>query len=156
MKECENGLLFTDDMSTVRSIYSEYKFLNHNVILPRSTNTIDNCAFANSRIETIFIHDNIHTIGSGAFANSYLSSITFSATNRVRKIGDNAFKSCSRLRSIDIPKGVSSIEDDTFYYCTELRNVVIPNGVRRIGNNALQLQNAGYFVIRCKRATNRI
>ncbi len=40
-------------------------------------------------------------------------------------IGDNAFRGCSRLTSVTIPKSVTSIGSEAFFYCSALRGVKV-------------------------------
>lgn len=56
--------------------------------------------------------------------------------NDVITIGDYAFTSCSSLRSVQIPVGVSSIGNSAFYSCYSLNDVRLSNGVMSIGNAA--------------------
>ena len=51
-------------------------------------------------------------------------------------IGASAFRGCSSLTSITIPKGVTSIKDYTFKDCSSLTNITIPEVVTSIGNEA--------------------
>ena len=51
-------------------------------------------------------------------------------------IGDDAFRYCSSLTSVEIGDGVTSIGDNAFAYCDGLTSVVIPDSVMSIGTNA--------------------
>ena len=54
----------------------------------------------------------------------------------VTEIGDQAFDGCSELRNVTIPNGVTSIGDMAFFCCYELKKIIIPNGVMSIGEKA--------------------
>ena len=54
----------------------------------------------------------------------------------VVEIEKNGFKGCSRLESITIPNGVTTIGSMAFDRCISLKNVVIPNSVTSIGSYA--------------------
>ena len=55
---------------------------------------------------------------------------------KVVGIGHSAFDYCSRLSSVTIPEGVTSIENCAFYGCSSLTSVTIPESVTSIGNCA--------------------
>lgn len=54
----------------------------------------------------------------------------------VTSVGSNAFKGCSRVRSVTIPDSVTSIGTYAFYGCLNLNNITIPDGVTVIGSYA--------------------
>ena len=60
--------------------------------------------------------------------------ITFD--NDVTKIGEDAFRKCTSLESIDIPNSVTEIGVNAFWYCTSLESIDIPNSVTEIGEGA--------------------
>ena len=59
-------------------------------------------------------------------------------TYKVTSIGDEAFRSCSGLTSVEIPNSVTSIGDRAFYNCSGLTSVEIPNSVTSIGTQAFE------------------
>ena len=56
----------------------------------------------------------------------------------VTSIGDYAFRSCESLASVEIPNSVTTIGDFAFSWCDSLASIEIPNGVTTIGNYAFQ------------------
>ena len=59
-----------------------------------------------------------------------------SYNGQVYKIGDDAFRECSSLTSVEIPNSVTSIGGYAFYGCSSLTSVEIGNSVTSIGNYA--------------------
>ncbi len=55
---------------------------------------------------------------------------------RVTAIGDNAFRNCTGLTSVQLPKSIKTIGQNAFYGCTGLTQLTIPNGVSSIGDQA--------------------
>ncbi len=45
-------------------------------------------------------------------------------------------KSCEKLKSVRVPRGVTRLEDQTFYKCDELQSVTLPKGLTSIGDRA--------------------
>lgn len=65
------------------------------------------------------------------------SEVTYNAeTYKVTNIGESAFKGCSGLTSVTIPKSVTSIENGAFSGCSGLTSVAIPEGVTSISSHA--------------------
>ena len=76
----------------------------------------------------------VTSIGDGAFANSYITSVDI--PDSVTSIGDYAFDRCSSLTSVTIPDGVTSIGNYAFSFCSKLTSVTIPGSVTTIGEYA--------------------
>ena len=51
----------------------------------------------------------------------------------VTRIGNLAFKDCTKITSIAIPDSVVYIGRSAFYNCTSLKSITIPDGVKEIG-----------------------
>lgn len=64
----------------------------------------------------------------------------------VTSIGNNAFSSCSSLKSVEIPNSVISIGDRAFYRCVMLTSVTIGNSVDIIGEYAFAYCSALPYV----------
>lgn len=54
----------------------------------------------------------------------------------VTSIGEQAFKDCENLTSVDIPNSVTDINQFVFYGCKNLKSVKIPNSVTYIGRSS--------------------
>ena len=79
----------------------------------------------------------VTSIGDDAF--KYCISLTsIEIPNSVTSIGDYAFSGCSNLTSIEIPNSVTSIGGLAFSGCTSLTSVVIGNSVTSIGDWAFR------------------
>ncbi|MBR0191590.1 MAG: leucine-rich repeat protein, partial [Thermoguttaceae bacterium] len=55
---------------------------------------------------------------------------------KVKSIGESAFKDCRFLRFVEIPESVTGIGNDAFSGCVSLTSVFIPEGVTTIGLSA--------------------
>ena len=54
----------------------------------------------------------------------------------VTAIGDNAFHTCERMKSITLPNTLKTIGSGAFIQCFNLSSIVIPNSVSYIGETA--------------------
>ena len=72
-------------------------------------------------------------IGEEAFRGCF-KLLSVNIPNGVVTIGQQAFGGCQKLTSVAIPEGVTSIGNYTFQDCTSLTSVVIPESVTSIGN----------------------
>ena len=62
----------------------------------------------------------------------------FVLPDSVTGIGDNAFRSCTKLTTVTIQSGVTSIGYSAFRGCTGLTEITIPDSVTSIGNYAFE------------------
>ncbi len=74
----------------------------------------------------------VTTIWGGAFRDSKLTSITL--PNGLTSIGEYAFESCESLTSVNLPSSLTSLGEGVFYHCYKLPSVTIPNGITSIAN----------------------
>jgi hypothetical protein len=89
-----------------------------------------------SSIETLVIAPGVTSIGSYAFSNSDLTSVTFATPSSVTSIGSYAFYQCTDLTALTIPEAVTSIGEGAFYSCFYLTALTIPEAVTSIGSYA--------------------
>ena len=70
----------------------------------------------------------------GSFSGSKITSVTI--PEGVTSIGNSAFSNCTNLANITIPASITSIGNDAFFDCTNLTSIAIPSSVVSIGNSA--------------------
>ena len=56
--------------------------------------------------------------------------------DKVTEIGNSAFRTCDRLKSVELPEGITKIENGTFEGCVRLQIIEIPESVTSIGDGA--------------------
>ena len=56
----------------------------------------------------------------------------------VTSIGARAFQGCSNLSNVQLPNSLISIDSEAFYNCRSLTNITIPNGVSKINHSAFE------------------
>ncbi len=92
---------------------------------------------------TVTIGENVTKIPAHLF-NPYnasseapnITTVVFSEDSRCTSIGENAFASCDKLKSVIMPKGLTNIETGAFACCYSLTNISIPDSVTTIGAKA--------------------
>ena len=132
--------------STVKSIgdycFAANKIDSSNIIAPNvelvsensQLETIGNHAFEqNTKVKSIVIPATVTHIGDYAFSEcTYLSSITFAENSSLKTIGGHAFYGCGvyglKLKTITIPKSVTTIYAKAFYGCNKLETVNFEEG----------------------------
>ncbi len=83
---------------------------------------------------------NVVAIGDNAFGTNIdggMPIVTLQLPSTITSIGNNAFASCNKLTSINLPEGLTTIGD----YCfssSNITEIVIPNSVTTIGWSAFQ------------------
>jgi uncharacterized repeat protein (TIGR02543 family) len=168
-----DGLLFTPTIYEGKQSYvvSGYEGTSKEIVIPSTFNNIEvvgvgKDAFSRKwEIENISFSSSIKFIGSSAFANIGLTSITL--PNSVILIGDNAFRN-NQLNTVIIPNSVIRIGDGAFlqnqlisliisdkvthigsmaFYNNQLNTVIIPNSVTYIGNEAFAANQLTSLII---------
>ena len=92
-------------------------------------------------VKKIFICGNI-SIGDDAFARHYTLSEIMISNGVDTSIGSYAFYSCSSLKSITIPSGITSIELCAFNYCNNLASVILSDTITDIGDEVFDSCNS--------------
>ncbi len=84
---------------------------------------INDYAFQNKNITSIFLEDNIQDIGAYAFSDCQ-QLVNVRLPNFLRSIGDNAFRYCGKVSSLTLPSTVDSINKNTFYGFTNYLSAI--------------------------------
>ena len=57
---------------------------------------------------------------------------------QIKALGNNSFKGCNRLVSVDLPSSLLSIGKEAVSYCDNLSSVYLPNSLKYIGDSAFR------------------
>ena len=115
---------------------TDYKSGDYNTITTNPCYVLNNNSDLSNGVKLI-IGSNVSKIGESAFRYcTRLKGVTI--PNSVTSIGTEAFFWCNGLRSITIPESVVSIGYQAFFWCDGLRSITIPESVVSIGTNAFQ------------------
>lgn len=82
----------------------------------------------------LVLPDSLVVLGPAAFDESPLTKIVF--PNRLKEIGDVAFRSCTNLQDVTLPKNLERIGSSAFHGCTSLSEMKLPVGLKEIKGNA--------------------
>ncbi len=136
--------------STVTAIKS-YAFYGRsqvtNIKLPTGIARIEAGAFEGCNNLKYNEYGNAYYLGNDD--NNYVLLVKATSTGittceinaNTKFISNDAFKSCSKLSSVEIPDSVSVIGDSAFYACSGLTSVTVGNGVTTIGEKAFYYCN---------------
>ena len=83
----------------------------------------------------ITIPDGVIGIGDDAFRGC-MTLMSIEIPNSVTYIGFQAFSYCSNLQNINMPDSITSIGELAFFACASLPNITIPYSVTSIGRGA--------------------
>lgn len=94
---------------------------NSNTVIPDYVEIIGNTALYGIRVDEMVIPNSVHTIRMYAFNYSYIKTVNIPSS--VKTIEAYAFQGCSKLTSVTIGSGVTSIGALPFYSCTNILDV---------------------------------
>ena len=100
------------------------------LVIPSSVKSVG-AEFTGKNCTNITLNDGLETIRQGAFRNSSITSITIPST--VTSIGIEAFRNCTKLKSVSILCQAERLPDNCFYNCTALETVTIGSLIKTIG-----------------------
>jgi len=92
--------------------------------IPNSLRRIRDGAFAGSLRTPICLHDDIESIGTGAFSSCIFTN--FRVPPLITVIPHRIFHTCKSMFSLELSENITEIEKYEFYNCHCLRNVAIP------------------------------
>ena len=84
-------------------------------------------------ITTVNVGAGVTKLTTNAFCGcTNLETVNFAENSRLQMLGGSAFKSCTSLKSITLPEGLTAISGNAFKYCRGLRYVSLPDSTRYI------------------------
>lgn len=121
-----------------RAFYSCYEL--ENVNLPNSVTSIGANAFNNTGVKSLSLPDNLTTVSLGLCSNcSKLSHVVLPAN--LATIEQNAFSGIGNSSTddevvIELPSSLTTIGERAFNSVKKLKTITIPSGVTTLGSNA--------------------
>lgn len=114
-------------------------------ILP-DTKLIYSSAFKNSNLSSIYIPENIVSIGESVFENcSNLKTVEFVTNSPITILEYSLFKNCNNLEYVKNINNILKIESRVFEGCTNLKEFVLPDNIESVGNSILYNGNKNLF-----------
>ena len=123
------------DFEIVGGVLNKYNGENIDVVIPDNVLIIGTNAFQNLAISSVTIPNGVKEIEPQAFSNCK-NLKTVSLSDELVSIGEGAFDGCSSLTEIVLPKGITSIKQYTFRNCKSLTSVILPEGLKMIHDYA--------------------
>lgn len=123
---------FYDDITRIPDKAFYMSKLNGKIDLPMSVKSIGAYAFTKTACTDFFLPDRVTEIGEGAFESCYKFR-TLNLPRDLKKIGPRAFKDCLLSGNLDIAYNVTEIGDYAFSGCTSLTKLTLTSSLQRIG-----------------------
>ena len=149
--------------------------LNTDIVIPEGVTEIAYKAFSESPIKSVVVPSTVTTMGtevflsctslktadikcetisSNAFAScTALETVTLSNT---KVIEGRAFTKCTKLSSINLPEGLTTINTCAFFQSTSLKSVVVPSTVTVIEEKAFENSGVTTAVVKSSVVGNRM
>lgn len=96
----------------------------------------DNFMKGNDVVEEISLGPSLKIIGSDAFRSCSRLRIVNMAKNGLQEVKDGAWRSCERLTEINLPDSVKELGSRVFCACSHLCEVKLPVGLVKLGEAA--------------------
>jgi hypothetical protein len=130
--------LSSDGTTLVKWLNPNTKYLDMNSIPAlKNVTKIEANAFAVFEIQgtyqltSIIVGDKVTSIGNAAF-DSCKKLKTVELPDGLTTIGNSTFNNCYRLQNIDLPEGITTIGSAAFASCIKLNAMVFPRTLRKI------------------------
>lgn len=128
-------LIASADAVEIGGIYYDFNLTNKTASVTKNPSSYSGVVVIPSEVTHNNITYSVTSIGDEAFRFCQkLTSVEI--PNSVRSIGDEAFEFCRGLSSIDIPNCVATIGEWAFYGCSSITSLIIPKDLTSIGNRA--------------------
>ena len=100
------------------------------LVIPEGITTIEDYAFAQCvQMTTLSLPSTLEEIGTGAFIQCGITTLTIPTTEKLTKIGDRAFEKCNNLETVTIPGNIKTVGMAAFFGCAGLKEIVLSEGV---------------------------
>ncbi|EAY02681.1 Leucine Rich Repeat family protein [Trichomonas vaginalis G3] len=148
-KNCNSLTTITFNDIDGNAIIGQYAFIGCNsltsVTLRNGISSLDMFCFSGcTSLNRISIPSTVVFIGTNAFQNTNIETITFSSDSHMHVLSQYVFSGCNTLRNIEnIPSGIESIESGCFEF-TSLETFTVPVSTISISDYAFR----GYSSLR--------
>ncbi|MCR5414056.1 MAG: leucine-rich repeat protein [Kiritimatiellae bacterium] len=83
---------------------------------------------------TLIIPASVTSIAASKYANeTTFKKVVFESGSKLTSVGDNAFKGCTSLESIEFPEGLTTLGDGVFDGCSSLTQIALPSTLESLG-----------------------
>ena len=96
------------------------------ISLPQELTALNAYCFNNCGFEQIEFPASLVTIGWSALFGTKLKTIDLSKCTNLKEIGDEAFKNCDRVETLNLPSSLERIGTDAFSGCKNLKHISSP------------------------------
>jgi len=120
-----NGkLTLSNNITEIGDAAFEKVPLRGELVLPSKLSTISRYAFSNCDFTAIILHDNLLSIGEGAFTNNWRLAGVLEFPQNFLSIGKNAFAYCRNIEGLILPESLETINNDAFLECFGIDNII--------------------------------
>ncbi len=120
------------------------------ITIPNSVEYIGDFSYYQSRNAAwVDLPSELIEIGESAFSHSTpISSVDFAESEKLVKIGKEAFYACTTMQEVVFPESLTTIEEGAFEHCWNLKKIVIPkeDAIVSIGEGAFDVSDCPIYV----------